>query len=121
MKLLQRAKTLLTGFAAVLLIASTTFAEPAFAKNSGIHHGGKFQSDFYFHWGHGKRGHGHPGHGKGAHQRSRNHFFFGSKNFGHRGHKFSRNYGHSKKHFFKKHHGFSRNRSFGRHRSFRRH
>ncbi len=129
MRLLQRVKTLLTGVAVALLLASTTFAEPAFAKNSGIHHGGKFHSDFYLDW----------GHGKGNHHHFKNRHFFGKKGFGHRKHKFSRNFGHSKKGVFKKrrgfghskkgvfkkHRGFNRSRSFGGRRgfgrSFRRH
>ena len=64
MKLLQ-VKTLFTGLAAMLLLASTTFAEPAFANKSSFHHGhqgSQFQVyDKYFplHNGiHFKRGHG---------------------------------------------------------------
>ena len=114
MRLLQRAKTLLTGIAVVLLFASTTYAEPALAKGVGFHHGGKFHSDFYF------KG----GHGKVFHHYDKNQHFFGKKSFiypGYKfGHKFSHNFGHSKKGVFKKSrgHGFNRSRSFGKHRSF---
>ena len=108
MRLPQRAKTFLTGVAAVLLLASTTFAEPAFAEQAGFRYG-KFQNELFFNF----------GHGKGFHQ-FKNRQFFGHKGFGQR--KFSRNFGHSRKGVFKKHRGFgfNRNRSFSRSRSFNR-
>ncbi len=113
MTLLERTKTLFTGVAVVLLLASTTFAQPAYAKHAGTYHGSNLKSDFYFNWGYGKR----------AHHHSKNRHFFGKKKFGQHRYKYSRSYGHSKKGLFKKHRrsGFNRSRSFGRNGSFHRH
>ena len=119
MKLLQ-VKTLFTGLAAMLLLASTTFAEPAFANKSSFHHGhqgSQFQVyDKYFplHNGiHFKRGHD-----KGFGKFSNRGKFLGHRGFGHRQSKFKRGFGFKKKKFFSNNRrgfGFGHNRSF-RHR-----
>ena len=117
MKLLQ-VRTFFTGIAAVILLDSTTFAEPAFANKSGFHHGSQvhlydkffpLHNGIYFK----KRGHN-----KGFRKFSNGGKFLGRRGFGHGQSKFNRGFGLKKKKIFKNHRrgfGFGHNRSF-RHR-----